>query len=468
MNRNDVDIGVSPRRAAKPRKPISDYQLTPSTAVAPDDEKSRTCSPPNSSYKESTRMETSLGSSPPSASLVKGPQSVQNLNPRNTSHGASPNLVRGEDVMGKGRRTNTSLTRLKSKKKNKRSEDELSEDDQPSGSCQFVGSHVSNLSSSTLNDKTVNYSFSSNTSRTRQRKREPSPVPPVCPPCPCVPEDPGPKSFLLTLCKWLSVVCILSMLMLLFALSSQPQGRHMLFAQPESFQLSAEHWDQTKKQVMMGIKNLRSKFPNQTKSTWVLISSTIKSPMQPSPEYPGVLLLLSSPSTRLTSHCLAKYLLLTTSQALSRPGLTPPSTSELAILPSSLSPSPHTAKTQLTDRLQAALSDGAATVIFDLHRLHPVPALTLHAFADNSNAPHKRAVLLATLTEVISKDEEGLSSEAGGDNSPENRAEKVLKEKWAEELGYDKYYALVSRLVINVVDVKEESVGTLAELCPEY
>ncbi|MCP4466547.1 MAG: hypothetical protein GY813_07350 [Halieaceae bacterium] len=88
--------------------------------------------------------------------------------------------------------------------------------------------------------------------------------------------------------------------------------------------------------------------------------------------------------------------------------------------------------------------------LLHLELLHPAAALTLHAFTDNSNAPYKQAVLVATLE---------VAEGGGGGCKLEQVAERALASLWDAELGPDKLAALLSRLVVRVVEVQEEALG---------
>ena len=116
--------GVSPWRVAKPRKPIDSFPKSPERRTS--DKQRGGESPPNSGYKESTRMGQSFESSQLELS------------------GASPALPRSEERSASQKRTNkaASFTKIRAGVKNtsrtkqvkaKYSEDELTDDDdQPS------------------------------------------------------------------------------------------------------------------------------------------------------------------------------------------------------------------------------------------------------------------------------------------------------------------------------------------------
>lgn len=116
-------------------------------------------------------------------------------------------------------------------------------------------------------------------------------------------------------------------------------------------------------------------------------------------------------------------------------------------------PDPLAAKQELTSLLHSSLATGGAAALLGLATLHPQAAITLHAFTDNSNAPYKQAVLVATL--------EVEEVEQAADCRQEVRAERALTRAWGE-LGPDKLAALLSRLVVTVAEVQQED----AAACP--
>merc|ERR1719315_133588 len=119
------------------------------------------------------------------------------------------------------------------------------------------------------------------------------------------------------------------------------------------------------------------------------------------------------------------------SKSFSKPGLNSPSSNQLVISSLSLpSVDPLQAKEELTSLLHSSLSSWGATAITHLNHLHPVPALTLHAFADNTNAPYKQAAIILSVSDNM--------------------------EGQGMEVGEDKLYALISRLVVSVAEVKRE------------
>jgi len=507
MNPED---GISPWRNAKPRKPLSDYNRSPGgkspnydfevsslsdeelfqhlfelgVEVGPIVASTRKFyrnkltqilngksplpqSPPNSGFKESTRMETSMDS-PASGSL------------KMDLSGASPALFRGgeEKLASQSRssKANTSkskqssFTKLRSvsrtplQKKNKSgrkkddSESEGSsegEDDQPSGSCQFVGENslTSNMSSSTINNtmgSTASVKRKGNSSVRQLSQSVTSPATTST-----APTSPPAVSKSSSVCSCLGWVFVAALAMIVYAVTMEGGKDNLkLLSTPNPDQ--TQHWVNTRNMFRADLRSLVTKFPNQTSSTWKMVSATLKSPMSSHPEYPGVLVLLSTPSSMATANCLANKLVEMSSKSFSKPGLAPPPPNQLVIPALSLpSVDPHAAKEQLTSLLHSSLSSWGATAITSLHLLHPVPALTLHAFADNSNAPYKQAVLILSLSEEL--DDDSIST-------VEKRAERVLIREWGKELGEDKLYALISRLVVSVAEVQREE-GEVLTTC---
>jgi len=215
---------------------------------------------------------------------------------------------------------------------------------------------------------------------------------------------------------------------------------------------SGEHWQYVRQQFRADLSKIKSKFPNQTSATWKMIGATLKSPLQTHPDYPGVLLLLASPGAAPAARCLSWQLLQASSSALIAPGLISPPLSEHIIKAEDLQHlNPDEAKERLTSLLHSSLQNWGTVGIDNLKNIHPTAALTLHAFADNSNAPFKQAVMILNLESPDIEDE---------DCKLESEAEKVLSAAWKSELGADKLSALLSRIVVSVAHVREESAMT--------
>jgi len=454
---------ISPWRNAKPRKPLSDFNRSPG-GKSPNSEKGPLLSqsPPNSGFKESTRMES------PANSSMKSDMS-----------GASPSFFRGEDVKRGSKKksdksnhssssndskyTKLRLTPLQKKNKaGKKGEDDSDsecseiEDDQPSGSCQFVGesSMLSNFSSSTINNSTVGKNNSikrrgntsvklsqSVTSPATTSKASSSPV----------------VSKTSSVCSCFGWVALAAVAIIFYSIFLEGQDKTLLFSSSPD---TKQHWLGARNVFRADLRSLVSKFPNQSTETWKMVSATLKSPMSPSPEYPGVLVLLSTPSSLETANCLAMKLVELASKSFSKSGLHSPSSNQLVISSLSLpSVDPLQAKEELTSLLHSSLASWGATAITYLHHLHPVPALTLHAFADNTNAPYKQAAIILSVSDNM----EGQEIEVG--DTVEKRVERILAREWNNELGEDKLYALISRLVVSVAEVKSED-GDVLSSCP--
>ena len=210
------------------------------------------------------------------------------------------------------------------------------------------------------------------------------------------------------------------------------------------------NWGLTREKFTKELISLKSNFPNQTASTWKMIAATLKSPMQPTPVYPGVLMLVASSPALSTANCLASNLVKIASKAFTQPDQKLPLPDQLLIPAHSLPKlDPHNAKEQLTSLLHASLSTWGASAITSVHQLHPITALTLHAFADNTNAPYRHAAIVLTV-----EDEENL-----GSSHMESRVQKLLASYWGGELGEDKVFALISRMVVSVAEVNEETLN---------
>jgi hypothetical protein len=393
--------------------------------------------------------------------------------------GASPALFRGEEAKrnqlnksGKANSSKTvavaSYTQLRSsvtplqkkargarKKVEDGSESESSsevEDDQPSGKCQYVGD-TSNISSTTINNTSMTSTASvrrkGNNSVRQMSQSVTSPATTST-----APLSPPPVSKTSSVFSCLCWVVVAGVAIMVYAVMLEGQGSNKLLS--STSQDTREHWLGARNMFRSELRSLVAQFPNQSSTTWKMISATLKSPMASSPEYPGVLLLLSTPSSQDTATCLASRLAQVASKAFSQPGFPPASQQQQLVIPSLSLPSvdPHQAKEELTALLHSSLSTWGVSVITSLHQLHPVPALTLHAFADNSNAPYKQAVIILSLSHSVEDEEVATSLE--------KRAEMVLAREWSKELGEDKLYALISRLVVSVAEVQKENGELLA------
>ena len=256
------------------------------------------------------------------------------------------------------------------------SQEDEDEEEQPAARCQFVG-NVSNRSvgqtpnsswreaSARNNNKDQGASKEAITSRREQPHKEGG-----------------------SLLQWAFFALLGVVIYFVFVGPPQSHSSDGLVQEP----LSAGHWKEMRAMVKNELLTLRTQFPNQTSpGFWTLVSATLKAPMHPLPDYPGVLLFISTPLARDTANCLASRLVEISSKVLARPGLLPPPAPSLVFPSSSLPGDPAEAKQLLTDKLYAALGSGSAVALLDLEKIDPVAALTLHAFADNTNAPFKQA-----------------------------------------------------------------------------
>ena len=415
--------GISPWRNAKPRKPIDAFakEMKTNSPLTVGE------SPPSSGYKESTRVGTSFEQS--SSSMHESSQLELS--------GASPALLRSEERGGSKMRLTkvANFTKIRKearnnsktkKTKTKYSDDDpLSDDDQPSGNCYYVG-------------ESSNVSMSSTVNKTKTNRTNPDLTPPT-----------PSKGSSVCACIWVVIVASISIVVMTVVRDSNWDSSSILSSSPSSSS-SAEHWKQVRQSVSAELSSLKIQFPNQTKASWRVIGATLKSPLHPLPDYPGVLLVVSSRSQARTSSCLASKLVQTSSRALLSPAQPLPTTDSLIIRASDLTNlHPDTAKRQLTESLHTSLDTSSTAALLDLADLHPTAALTLHAFADNSNAPYKQAVLVLTLTG-------DLEMEQTGNCKLETRVERLLAGLWREELGVDKFSALISRIVVSVVELQPE------------
>merc|ERR1719153_1352139 len=132
------------------------------------------------------------------------------------------------------------------------------------------------------------------------------------------------------------------------------QDRTLLFSSSPD---TKQYWSGARDVFRTDLRSLVTKFPNQS-------SGTLKSPMSSSPDYPGVLVLLSTPSSLETANCLAMKLVELASKSFSKPGLNSPSSNQLVISSLSLpSVDPLQAKEELTSLLHSSLSSWGATAI---------------------------------------------------------------------------------------------------------
>merc|ERR1719154_1015596 len=94
-------------------------------------------------------------------------------------------------------------------------------------------------------------------------------------------------------CSCLGWVFVCALAMLVYAVTMEGGSEHML--QTTTDQQTADHWKEIKDVFKADLRTLSARFPNQSSSTWTMISATLKSSMNTLPDYPGVLVLLSTP-----------------------------------------------------------------------------------------------------------------------------------------------------------------------------
>lgn len=439
MNKlSDNQEAPSPWRTANPRRPLE-------TFVSPTKESGQNLSslnsPPNSNHKESTKLGVSqLNMSEVSASSPALARSEDTL--RERREGSFTKIKGFNNSRNTSRNTSNRGSRVKMS-------DSQSEDDQPSGSCQFVGDQ-STINNSSLRkrgrgDKSLAHSLSASTIDSSKVENLLNASPPQ-------PDKALGSGF--TLCQWLVIFLVAIPGFFLYSVYKEvglsPLTK-LLVMVPDTNIDTAEHWKIVRKDFRSDLIKIKTRFPNQSATTWKMIGATIKAPLHPLPDYPGVLLLVSPPSATPTAHCLASQLMEVSVAALARPGMIPPHSSQMMIQAEDLvSLDPDTAKQQLTDKLHQNLRSWGVAGINHLEKLQPAAALTLHAFADNSNAPYTQAVMVYTLE--LKEDEE-----VQEDCNLEAKVEKQLFEVWREELGLDKFSALISRVVVSVASVRPES-----------
>ena len=420
----------SPWRKANPRKPLEEFPVSPDKSGQ---DFSSLNSPPNSNFKESTKL------------------GVSQLNVSEATT-ASPALNRSEDTLRESREGSFTKVRNKSRITRNTSRqgarvkpsDSQSEDDQPSGSCQFVGDQSTiNNSLRRRGDRSLGNSLSASIDSSKvENLHNVSPLP----------EKPLGSG--LSCWQWFVILSVAIPSFFLYSVYKEAglgPFTSLLVMVPDTDTNTAEHWQLVRKEFRSDMAKVKARFPNQSATTWKMVSATLKAPLHPLPDYPGVLLIVSPPSATPTAQCLASQLVKVSAAALARPGMISPHPSQLFIQAEDLtSLGPDTAKQRLTNKLHDTLRTWGVAGINHLEKLQPTAALTLHAFADNANAPYTQAVMVITLE----LDEEEDIQE---DCNLEARVEKQLFEVWRDDLGLDKFSALISRVVVSVASVRPES-----------
>lgn len=127
---------VSPWRAAKPRRPLKDFPSSPKPEQESKSGEEESFSPPNSGFKESTRV----GSGLKTQEVREGINCSQGASPEFSRSLSVSNKSQGSARRGKGKEQ-VSFTKLKSgdKEENEDVFEEDSEEDQPAARCHYVG-----------------------------------------------------------------------------------------------------------------------------------------------------------------------------------------------------------------------------------------------------------------------------------------------------------------------------------------
>ena len=177
-------------------------------------------------------------------------------------------------------------------------------------------------------------------------------------------------------------------------------------------------WNQNKTVELLkaGLKAMKEDFPSQDKKSMTVLASGLKSVFLREPLQPAVLLLLAgSDEASRSADCLAEKIVHLSTKIL---GTTPGECDKFVLTLSSVrvenrcflssflggghshnslsSDERFPDKMSLHQHLDKQLSSSSTSVVRHLERLSGGAALALHAFCDNANAPHRRAVIVLT------------------------------------------------------------------------
>jgi len=255
--------------------------------------------------------------------------------------------------------------------------------------------------------------------------------------------------------SWINLLIYISLLssILLGSHHLYQQSRPKLLLYVEQDPYTESHWTEARAHFSSKLKQIREMLPNQSRKSWLSISSAVKSTMKLQPEYPAVLLLLANQTSERTAACFASQIAMVAAEILGDD----PTKDDIIIKAADLADvNIQKRKQDLTDSLHAILSSARSVAILQVERLHPQVAMTLHAFTDNANAPYKRSVIVMTLLDDIED----------SDATADAKAEELLVKSWGDELGDDKVYALVSRVAVNVIEVQQEGQDRIKWGCP--
>ena len=386
LNKLSDNQGVfSPWRSANPRKPLEKFR-SPSKEGGQD--VSSPNSPPNSNHKESTKL------------------GVSQLNMSEVS-ASSPALVRSEDILSE--RKNGSFNRMKefNSSRNKytrkrgsrvKMSDSQSEDDQPSGSCQFVGdkSTINNSrlrrrgsgdksSDNSLPASTIDSDLFHNANPPQQRQ-------------------PALGSWIST-CHSIVILLVFTPIFVPYLVYQEvTTGTNWLEQDLEDTRPpitlkdkdSAEFYKLTRKNLNM----IKTRFPTQSETTWKTIDTTLSSAMYPLPDHPVVLLLVSPPSATPTARCLASQLIEISANALNPWPAPPPSQMMISAEFFRFNPFDN-----IIEKLHLYLSHWGVVGINQLEKLPSHNAYTLQIFVDNLDFQYNHAVVMVLTLELKEDDE---------------------------------------------------------------
>jgi len=417
----------------KPRKPINTYE-TPL--------KDKGLSPPSRICAESTRLDGSpnfgmVGKKSyrlDESSLQATP--VQEQSAERSSMMSERGSIKSPNSTSKSKRNSTNKS-LKGSKEDAEENEEDDVEDQPS--LEVIKSSTSGRVS-----KNTSSGYVSKSQLTALQKSPPSRTS----------KKPAPVET-----SW-STYILLALGLIAVSAAVIFQSELQDFVQQQtvaSFARPSSEWKARRETLKRKLLNdLTAKFPNQPKTSFKTIHVALKSGMQPSPEQPGSVILVTSPEARATANCLLKNLVQVVAPLFSGSNI---SMDNVLINASRIQHSDQ-AKSDFHRRVEASLTKHNLAVIPGLEQLKGETAIALQGFADDSEAPFKNSGLLMTL--------EG-EKEEGGDKScdADTRATTLLKRYW-KDLGTDKVTALISRVTVSVVEVVPEPDSTLKAACPNH
>ncbi|CAL4171854.1 unnamed protein product, partial [Meganyctiphanes norvegica] len=116
-------------------------------------------------------------------------------------------------------------------------------------------------------------------------------------------------------------------------------------------------------------------------------------------------------------------------------------------------------KWELDQALQG-LSSKHVAIIHNIEQIPGHAAMTFHAYCDNENAPHKRAILLLTLE--LSRSYEDISEDV-----LDVTIDDQLMKMWSKDLRETDVAAIISRMANSPILVKPESEAKVNRLCPK-